>query len=73
MDKKSVEKLQEAGYVFLRERDIPGKSGRTNYAIMQSKEFGVWTILEKFETKAARKRKLKELSELSFILTANQL
>ena len=63
MTKKTVEKLQKAGYVFLRTRDIPGKSGRTNYAIMQSEDFGRWTVLEKFETKAARDRCLKELDE----------
>jgi hypothetical protein len=62
MNKQSVEKLQQVGYIFIRERDIPGKSGRTNYAIMQSKEFGVWTILEKFETKAARSRRIKQLN-----------
>ena len=27
MNKRSVEKLQDAGYVFLRYRDIPGKKG----------------------------------------------
>jgi hypothetical protein len=63
MTKKTVEKLQNAGYVFLRTRDIPGKKDRTNYAIMQSKKFGTWTILEKFETKAARDRRLKQLDE----------
>ena len=68
MTKQSVEKLQNAGYVFLRERDIPGKQGRTNYAIMQSGDFGVWTILEKFETKAARTRRLKELEKESHII-----
>jgi hypothetical protein len=69
MNKRSVEKLQEAGYVFLRERDIPGKCGVTHYAVMQSREFGVWTVLEKFDKKVARKRRLEELSRLSNILT----
>ena len=63
MTKKSVEKLQKAGYVFLRTRDISGKGDRINYAIMQSASFGTWTILEKFETKAARDRCLKGLDE----------
>jgi hypothetical protein len=69
MNKESVEKLQRAGYVFLRERDIPGKCGVMHYAIMQSKTFGNWSILEKFDKKVARKRRLKQLSELSNILT----
>lgn len=33
MSKKSVEKLFAAGCTFLRERDIPVKCGRTNYAL----------------------------------------
>ncbi|MDR2286540.1 MAG: hypothetical protein LBE04_03560 [Prevotellaceae bacterium] len=69
MNKQSVLKLQEAGYIFIRERDIPGKTGRTNYAIMQSKEFGVWTILERFETKAARSRRITELETQKNYLT----
>ena len=68
MNKTSIEKLQKAGYIFLRERDIPGKCGRVNYAIMQSKEFGTWSILEKFETKAARKRRIDDLSKENNIL-----
>ena len=64
MTKVSVVKLQDAGYVFIRTRDIPGKCGRINYAIMESKEFGRWTVLEKFETKAARERHLNALDEL---------
>ena len=65
MTKKSVEKLQDAGYVFIRTRDIPGKCERINYAIMQSKTFGTWTVLEKFDTKTARKRQLDLLDALS--------
>jgi hypothetical protein len=68
MNKRSVEKLQEAGYVFIRPRDIAGKCGRTNYAIMQSKTFGAWSLLEKFETKAARIGRMKELEDVPFIL-----
>jgi hypothetical protein len=58
MNRKSVEKLQKAGYVFLRSRDCAAY-----YAIMQSKVFGSWTLLEKFATKAARRRRLAELIE----------
>jgi hypothetical protein len=68
MNKKSVIKLQEAGYIFIRERDITGRDGRMIYAIMQSQEFGSWTLLEKFETKAARMRRITELCELDNIL-----
>ena len=64
MTKTSVRKLQDAGYVFIRTRDIPGKCERINYAIMQSKTFGKWTILEKFDTKSARERHLNALDEL---------
>jgi hypothetical protein len=64
----SVVKLQKAGYIFLRERDIRGRNERINYAIMQSKEFGSWTLLETFTTKAARKRRLLELSKEAMIL-----
>jgi hypothetical protein len=69
MEKKSTEKLLNAGYTFLRVREIQGKPGvRTTYAIMQSKEFGSWTLLEKCETKAACRRRLKELEEQPLIL-----
>ncbi len=63
MTSTSVQKLQQAGYVFLRKRDIPGKFERTNYAIMQSTHFGAWSLFEKFETKAQRDRRLKELDQ----------
>ena len=72
MTKRSVEKLQNAGYVFLRMRDIPGKCGRVNYAIMQSKTFGNWTILESFDTKVARKMKLGLLDGLFNIIVDAQ-
>jgi hypothetical protein len=68
MTKKSVEKLQDAGYVFIRTRDIPDKCGRINYAIMQSKEFGAWKILEKFDIKTKKKRRLDVLEGLSNII-----
>jgi hypothetical protein len=68
MNSISVSKLLKAGYIFIRERDIVGKDGRTSYAIMQSASFGSWTLLEKFATKAARKRKLAELEKSPLIL-----
>jgi hypothetical protein len=67
MDNTSIIKLQEAGYIFLRPRDIETKAGM-NYAIMQSREFGAWSMLEKCATKADRARRMKELSELSMFL-----
>jgi len=68
MEKASVIKLQEAGYVFIRPQDYEGKSGKKKYAIKQSGEFGVWKILEFFDTKAARERAIKQLVELNNIL-----
>jgi hypothetical protein len=35
---------------------------------MQSKTFGVWSMLEKFETKAARTRRMKEWEDVPFVL-----
>jgi hypothetical protein len=64
----SVIKLQKAGYVFLRKRDYQVGSEQMSYGIVQSKEFGKWTLVEKFPTKAARKRRLLELSKKSNIL-----
>jgi hypothetical protein len=71
MSRKSVERLFAAGYTFLRERDFVGKCGRTNYAIVRSDRetgFGNWKILESFETKAARKRRLAALEDEPFYL-----
>jgi hypothetical protein len=65
MTKKCVEKLMDVGYVFIRTRDIPNKDGKVNYAIMQSKTFGIWTKLESFATKAARTRRMEILEKLS--------
>jgi hypothetical protein len=67
MDNKSVGKLQRAGYVLLRYRDIPS-AGTMVYAIMESRVFGVWNILEKCKTKAARDRRLAELHADAYIL-----
>jgi hypothetical protein len=58
MEKKSVTKLQDAGYIFLRV-DEREDAIRIKY----SDEFGVWKTLEKFKTKAACRRKLDALLE----------
>jgi hypothetical protein len=68
ISKKSVTKLLDAGYVFLRKRDMPDKSGCVNYTIMQSKHFGAWTLLEKFKTKTARECRLNELDNQPFFI-----
>jgi hypothetical protein len=56
MEKRSVIKLQEAGYIFLRvdERE-------EGIIIKYSDDFGVWKTLEKCKSKAACKRRLNEL------------
>ena len=64
MTKQSKEKLLKAGWTLYRKRDIPGKCGRTNYAIMQCKNFGVWTMLNKYDTKTPRDKQLKNIDEL---------
>ncbi|MDR2626584.1 MAG: hypothetical protein LBC40_00945 [Dysgonamonadaceae bacterium] len=63
MTAKCVEKLLNAGYIFIRERDIEGKSGKKEYAVFQSTSFGAWSKLASFATKAARGRKMKELED----------
>jgi hypothetical protein len=64
MTKKSKQKLLNAGFVLLRTRDISGKCGRTNYAIMQCKEFSFWTILNSYDNKSARDKQLKNCDDL---------
>lgn len=61
MTKESVQKLQAAGYVFIRARETEGKGGKKYQSIFDSREFGVWKLLYKCETKAECKRKLDEL------------
>ncbi len=63
MEKTSMQKLQAAGYVFLRTGEVVGKKMVKSFIIKQSKEFGFWTTREKFPTKVARNRRLKELLE----------
>ena len=61
MTKKSVEKLQNAGYEFLRARDTEGKQGKMKYCIYISREFGMWKLLHAYETKKQRNEMLKML------------
>jgi hypothetical protein len=56
MEAKSLEKLMNAGYTFIRADDQP------NIRIKYKKEgSGDWKTLEKFSTKASRDRRVKEL------------
>lgn len=59
MNKKSVEKLLAAGYIFLRQEDGFG-NGR-EIAIKYSDSFGSWKTLETFKTKVARDKRINEL------------
>jgi len=58
MDAKSQLKVIEAGFLILRPDDQP--SPRIKY---KSNERHEWATMEKFESKAARDRRLKELLE----------
>jgi hypothetical protein len=60
MESKSVIKLQEAGYVFLRVEERK-EDGKKIYIIKQSKQFGSWTYLERCKSMAACDRRMKEL------------
>ncbi len=56
MERISMEKLMAAGYTFIRQDDQP------NIRIKYRKQgSGDWKTLEKFDTKAARDRRVKEL------------
>jgi hypothetical protein len=63
MEKTSVEKLLDAGYIFLRPEDSTNtkNAGGVKYVIKKSDSFGVWRRLEEFPTRAARDQRLKEL------------
>ena len=71
MTKKSVCKLQKAGYVFLRYQEGEGERGKKKHIIKQSKEFGTWIYLAIFDTKAACDRALNELEEDPFMIIEN--
>jgi hypothetical protein len=68
MTKKSVVKLQDAGYEFLRLRTEEDKSGKTKRCIYQSKEFGTWKKIAEFATKKACLEHLCLLENLSNVL-----
>jgi hypothetical protein len=58
MESTSMNKLMVAGYMFIRPDDHP------NIRIkFRKQDSGDWKTLEKFETKAARDRRIKELLE----------
>jgi hypothetical protein len=63
MERRSMEKLMEAGYIFLRSDDSPNV--RIKY---RQKGSGDWKTLEKFETKAARERRLNQLLDSSMYI-----
>ena len=71
MTKKSVIRLQEAGYVFFRIRETEGKGGKKYQSIFASNDFGVWKLHEKFETKAACKRAIDELDKKNYSIIEN--
>lgn len=56
MEANSMTKLMNAGYTFIRSDDQPNI--RIKY---KKKGSGDWKTLEKFPTKAARDRRVKEL------------
>jgi hypothetical protein len=64
MERKSMEKLMQAGYTFIRTDDQPNI--RIKY---REKGSGDWKTLEKFDTKAARDRKFSQLLDLSLFIT----
>jgi len=63
MDAKSQLKVITAGFIILRCEDQP--IPRIKF---KSKSTHAWSTLEKFETKAARDRQLKEFLELSLYI-----
>ncbi len=63
MDQQSHLKVMEQGFIILRSDDQP--SPRIKYI---AKGQHNWATLERFETKAARDRKLKDLLQLSHYL-----
>lgn len=63
MEKKSMQKLMEAGYVFIRRCDSPNV--RIKY---MKKDSGDWKTLEKFETKASRDKRFNALLDEEFYI-----
>ena len=62
MDGDSQRKVMDAGFVIIRKDDQP------NIRIKKLKSNSSWETLEKFETKAARDRRYKELMKLSMVI-----
>lgn len=63
MDKQSQLKVINAGFTIIRSDDQP--SPRIKYI---GKDHHEWSTLEKFETKAARDRRIVELLKISTII-----
>jgi len=63
MDAKSQLKVIAAGFVILRCEDQPKPRIKFKAGIVHQ-----WTTLERFETKAARDRRLKEFLQLSLYI-----
>ena len=63
MDAKFQTKVINQGFIIYRSEDFP--SPRIKY---KDKEQHEWATLEKFETKAARDRRLKELTKNEFAI-----
>ncbi len=60
MDKTSIQKLLDAGYILLRATQ-DGGSKNDQPRIKYSDTYGVWRTLEVFPSKASRDRRVKEL------------
>ena len=63
MESTSMYKLMAAGYMFIRPDDYP--NARIKFRKQGS---GEWKTLEKFETKAARDRRVKDLLQDDYII-----
>lgn len=63
MEAKSMIKLMDAGYMFIRSDDQPNI--RIKY---KKKDSGDWKTLEKFTTKTARDKRLRELLDLNNVI-----
>ena len=59
----NMRKLLKAGYVFLRTQQCTECNGEYNHVIKYSVEFGSWRVFERFKSKAAMDRRVRELME----------
>ncbi|MDH8700847.1 hypothetical protein M2138_000181 [Dysgonomonadaceae bacterium PH5-43] len=62
MDGDSQRKVLQAGFMIIRKDDQP------NIRIKRLKSNSSWITLEKFDTKAARDRRFKQLMKLSTVI-----